>query len=157
MANALEEQGRLKDSIEYHTKALTIYVTKLGAKNGSVGNTYTRMAGVLQKQGNLMEAMQMYKKVITIVEDAFGPEHSEVGNTYYRMASLATIQNELEQAVKFYTLAANIYRKTYGTVLVFSTDICAKDAIGSHDCWVWSPATCDVISAMAEFMVRMLH
>ena len=75
MANVLQNQGKLEESLELHHRALDIRLRTLGTEHHLIANTYFTMGSVSQDKGKLDEAFTLYQKALVIRLKVLGPDH----------------------------------------------------------------------------------
>jgi tetratricopeptide (TPR) repeat protein len=115
MANVYERQGKYVDALEYHNKALDIYLQVHGTDHPSVGDTYVGIANVYNSQGKYGDALEYYKKDLVICLQVHGTDHPSVGGTYMNMASTYQGQGKYVDALEYHNKALVMKLQVHGT------------------------------------------
>jgi tetratricopeptide (TPR) repeat protein len=92
MGNALKEQNKLDEAMEFYTKALAL--------KPDYAKAYNNMGVALQDQGRLDEAIEAYNKALSIKPD-FADAYNNMGNALKG-------QGELDEAIEAYNKALAI-------------------------------------------------
>ncbi|CAJ1964987.1 unnamed protein product [Cylindrotheca closterium] len=114
MAQVLQHQRRLEDSISFFQQSLDIQKRVLGEDHLEVANTLSSMAAVLRFQGKIDEAMDVLQQGLTLKKQALGEEHISVANTYNTIGGVYFNKRELDKAMKYFQRSLEIYMNVIG-------------------------------------------
>ena len=107
--------GEFQESKEYHERAVTIRIKKLGSQHIDVASSYNNMANVLRAQGDLEQAKEYNDLALAIQIEKLGSQHIHVATSYNNIASLLRTKGDLEQAKEYQDRALAIQIEKLGS------------------------------------------
>ncbi|KAL3932467.1 MAG: hypothetical protein SGBAC_010838 [Bacillariaceae sp.] len=114
MAQVLQDQRRLEDSIHFFQQCLDIQKRVLGENHLEVANTLCSMAQVLRFQGKIDEAREFLEQGLVLKKESLGEEHISVANTYNTIGGVYFNMRELDKAVEYFQQSLTIYMSVIG-------------------------------------------
>jgi tetratricopeptide (TPR) repeat protein len=114
LANVLQKQGKLDESMELYKASHAINTRTHGEEHLSVASIYDSMAMVLMEQDKLDEAIILFNKALVVNMRSLGADHSSVANTYNNIAVVHQKWGNLEKAMGLYEKALEINKKCFG-------------------------------------------
>jgi len=103
-------------SIEYHTKALNIYMKNRNTNVASriqIGTAYNYIGGTYKSSGDYPKAMEVFKKALKIYSDNLHKQHSYIGTAHTNIGGTYELMGEYDKAIKNYDKALKIYLNNF--------------------------------------------
>ena len=80
--------GNLEQAKEFHQRALTIRLEKLGAKHINVATSYNNLGEIHRQLGNLEQAKEFHQRALTIILEKLGAKHINVATSYNNLGEI---------------------------------------------------------------------
>ncbi|XP_068688420.1 uncharacterized protein [Montipora foliosa] len=115
LGNVHRSMGEFQESEEYHERALSIRIEKLGSQHINVATSYNNIASVLHDQGDLEQAKEYHDRALAIWIEKLGSQHIDVATSYNNIATILRDQGDLEQAMEYHDRALAIRIEKLGS------------------------------------------
>ncbi|ETO01764.1 hypothetical protein RFI_35675, partial [Reticulomyxa filosa] len=101
-------------AIEYYQKALKIRFEKLGSGHINVAILYNNLGIIYIKKREYDKSIEHHKKALTIRLDKLGSDHIDVGNSYNQLGIVHGEKGEYDKALEYYQKALKIRLEKLG-------------------------------------------
>ena len=133
LGNVHQSMSEFQESKEYHERAVTIRIKKLGSQHIDVALSYNNMARVLFDQGDLEQAMEYHNRALAIWIEKLGSQHIDVATSYTNIATVFRAQGDLEQAKEYHDRALVIQIEKLGSQHIDVANSYNEIALVFHD------------------------
>lgn len=99
-------EGQIEKAQDYYTKALHIYVTKLGANHPNTATIYSNLGHIYNMKKEYNQALEFYKKDLDVNMLILGNHihtcfsHSYVSEIFYKLKQYSNAVEHCEKALK---------------------------------------------------------
>jgi len=115
MGIVLENLMELYQAKEYHERALTIWLQKLGLHDVFVARSYNSLALLLRRLGDLKQAKEYHERALNIWQQKLGSQHADVATSYHNLALVLRDLGDLKLAKEYHERALAIRLQNLGS------------------------------------------
>ena len=115
LGNVHHSMGEFQESKEYHERAVTVRIKKLGSQHIDVARSYNNIARVLHAQGDLEQAKEYQNRALAIRIEKLGSQHIDIATSYNNIGILLHDQGDLEKAKEYHDRALAIWIEKLGS------------------------------------------
>jgi tetratricopeptide (TPR) repeat protein len=114
IGSALDAKGENDKALEYHTRALDVFLERLGPRHPDVATSLGCIGGALDAKGEHDKAVEYLTRALDIYVERFGPRHPEVAKSLNNIGNALDAKCEHSKAVEYYTHALDIRLERLG-------------------------------------------
>ena len=105
--------GAYDQALDYHQKALALFMETLGPRHPNVADCYFNMGGVYMKAGADDQALDYFQKALALRLEVIGPKNAEVAAVYWGIGTVYERKEAYEQALVHYEKSLAAYIPSY--------------------------------------------
>ena len=111
---ALQNNGKIEDSIECYSKSLEGYLNHFGEGHLAIGTIYGNLGLIYQQKGDNSKALTNYNKALDLDHKLFGNHHPNTATTYTNIGSFYVEILNFDLAKTYYNKAIKIFESVFG-------------------------------------------